>query len=220
MPVLLRDDRAVLFIHIPKTGGSSFERDMENLGWREVFSIRGTPVSRLKFIKASPQHFSAELMEGLFNFEEFSSVVAITRDPFDRLKSAFYWHFRNQVARFPPDVTTWIQETLSATRHNPYHLDNHITPQVDFLPRGVDSQLFKLEEDGVRQAQIAVCGKYEKPPKKLMHLFRIRNKEREKVSKYDPDIEAAFSSQRFIIADFYAADYARFGYDPAGSSKA
>ncbi|MDA8909483.1 sulfotransferase family protein [Pontimonas sp.] len=220
MPVLIRGDKAVLFIHIPKTGGSSFERDMANLGWREVFSIRGMPASRLKFIKASPQHFSAELMEGLFNFEEFSSVVCIIRDPFDRLKSAFYYHFRSQVGRFPPDVPTWIQNTLSATRHNPYHLDNHIRPQVDFLPPGVDCELFKLEEDGVRQAQIAACGKYEKQPRKLMHLLGIRNEEREKISKYDPDIEEAFSSQRSTIADFYAADYAAFGYDPAGSFKA
>lgn len=216
MPVLLRNDKAALFIHIPKTGGSSLEGNMADLGWREVLSIRGMPANRLKFIKASPQHFHADILEQIFNFEEFSSVVAITRDPLNRLKSEYYWHFRN--ADTWPDPEVWIKDILSQAQDEPNINDNHIRPQVDFLPRNVEVDLFKLEDDGVRQAQIAICGGYEEPPKTLMHWWRNSRKKHKKVSRYQPEIEVAFAAQRTIIAEFYAADYARFGYETAGIS--
>jgi hypothetical protein len=214
MPVLIRNDKTALFIHIPKTGGSSLEKNMADLGWREVLSIRGMPADRLKFIKASPQHFHAEILKDIFNFEKFSSIVAITRDPFNRLKSEYYWHFKNLDTW--PDLEVWIKEIISRVRDEPNINDNHIRPQVDFLPQGVDVELFKLEDDGVLQAQIAICGGYEEKPKTLIQRLRNQKNNHDKVSKYIPEIEAAFAAQRTIIADFYAADYARFGYDPAG----
>ncbi|MEP2428648.1 MAG: hypothetical protein ABJH99_21760, partial [Tateyamaria sp.] len=65
---------------------------------------------------------------------------------------------------------------------------------------------------------IAICGGFEEPPKPFLHRLRSPKKEHKKASKYTPEIEAAFVSQRSMITDFYAADYARFGYDPAGGS--
>lgn len=212
MPVFIKNDKTALFIHIPKAGGSSLEKNMVDLGWREILSIRGVPADRLKFIKASPQHFHAEFMEKLFNFEEFSSIVAITRDPFNRLKSEYYWHFRNFDTR--PDPEVWIKEIFSRAREEPNINDNHIRPQVDFLPRECSLELFKLEDDGVQKAQIALCGGYDENPEMPAPQPQDLKPDHEKASKYTPEVEAAFASQRSIIVDFYAADYDRLGYDP------
>lgn len=203
-----------MFIHIPKCGGSSLERRLAGSGWRETFSVRGIPADRLKAFKASPQHFHAALLEQIFNFEEFTRIVAIVRDPLNRLKSEYYWQFRN--VKDYPDPEAWIKTTLSDAKDNPYLFDNHIRPQVEFLPQGVNLKVFKLERDGVQQAQIEICGEDEEQPKNLMQRLRGRKPENEKTSVYNSVVETAFAKQRAVITDFYATDYAQLGYDPAG----
>ena len=214
MPVFVRDDKSVLFIHIPKTGGSSLERNLADIGWRELFSIRGLPADQLTFLKATPQHFHADLTEQIFNFEEFSAVVALVRDPFNRLKSEFYWQFRKAASW--PDPIDWIDGVLAEAEGNPFLFDNHIRPQVDFFPNGVDVTTFKLEEDGVQQAQLFICGGEEERPKGLKDRFLKGKSKRMKSSTYRPEIETSFAERRQAITEFYSADYARFGYRPDG----
>ena len=216
MPVLIKDQRAVLFIHIPKTGGSSVVADLADYGWRELFSIRGVSSDDLSFTKASPQHFHADLLASIFNFSEFESVFAVTRHPFNRVKSEYYWHFRDSQTK--PDPKTWLEDCFAKARRNPYLNDNHIRPQVEFIPKDADVSIFKLEEDGIRKAQIEIFGYEDRPkPKSLKERLRPSKPKREKASKYDENVENAFAAQRALINDFYAADFEQFGYDPDGS---
>ena len=40
MPIYTYNKRNILFIHIPKCGGSSFSREMYRIGMREYLTIR------------------------------------------------------------------------------------------------------------------------------------------------------------------------------------
>lgn len=221
MPVFLKDDIAVLFIHIPKTGGSSMEKQVAEAGWREVFSIRRIPAHKLGFIKASPQHFHAAFLEQMFNLEAFAEIFTIVRDPFARFRSEYYWHATS--TKTTPDPNRWIDEIFAAVATNPMVQDNHIRPQVDFLPSETPVHIFKLEEAGVARAMAEIFGKYgdlNAPAPSLSKTLRQRLLPRkagvqEKVSVRRPEVDAVFEARRAEITAFYAADYARFGYDPA-----
>ena len=206
-----------MFIHIPKTGGSSLEKHFANRGWREIFSVRGIPTDQIPFSKISPQHFHAELLEQVFDFDAFSSVVTLVRDPLQRLKSEFYWQHRK--AADLPEPAQWIDRVFRAAKHQPFQHDNHIRPQCDFFPENLDVRTFKLEDDGVRAA-FSFSNEGEDLPKSKSSIKDRLFKREEKFGKkstYIPEIEAAFEAQRDQIGEFYREDYRRFGYSLVGS---
>ncbi|MBT6190733.1 MAG: hypothetical protein HOI22_10800 [Tateyamaria sp.] len=201
-----------MFIHIPKTGGSSLEHDLVSQGWREEFSVHGIPADQLRFARASPQHFHADLLERVFRFEAFDKVVALVREPYTRLKSEYYWHFRNTEAK--PDPALWLDDVFQKLADDPFLNDNHFRHQAEFLPSGVDVSVFKLEEDGVALARRTICGP-DLPQRSLRDRLLRRRSKHSKTSTYQPEVERAFQTLRPKIVGFYRKDYDVFGYDPA-----
>ena len=90
MSIFVKHGIRCLFVHIPKTGGTSVERSLRAFGWFEPLIVRAQHVTEVRYLKATPQHFHADLLEALFRWEEINLAFAICRHPFDRMKSEYY----------------------------------------------------------------------------------------------------------------------------------
>lgn len=148
MPVFAKDDRRILFIHIPKTGGSSVTKHFADSGWDVSYLDKSSisdPQSANYLRKISPQHMHAEHLNNIFNLSKFDFIFSIVRHPVSRLKSEFA--FRNPNVKqneLSADlVNAWWESELKKYKKNKNHLDNHLRPQVEFLTKA--SAIFKLE---------------------------------------------------------------------------
>lgn len=195
MPLYSYNDRTILLVHIPKTGGSSIEEMLVEAGAKQALKFH----KRLGYAACTPQHMHWEILCRWVpkNFYNFS--LAIVRNPFDRLASEYAWrtHISNDPA---PEFNTWMRDTLNRYKKNPYVHDNHIRPQVDFV--GPRVKVFKLE-DGLNAAAKMAFRRlritYRKP--KLPHVRK---------SKHTVlDIEQSLLEQ---VCAFYAADFETFEY--------
>jgi hypothetical protein len=77
MPIFIKNDRAVFFIHIPKTGGSSLEKMFANNGWTES--------SGYGSIKNGQQHDRRSTWKRIV--PDDIEKIAIVRNPITRLLS-------------------------------------------------------------------------------------------------------------------------------------
>lgn len=214
MPIFSKGKKNVLFIHIPKSAGSTIEKIGADLGWSESFSVRGKSLEDIRYYKASLQHLHAQPLESLFNLEDFDSIFTIVRNPFSRFKSEYYWQRSQRITEL--DIDDWVFDTFEKYSKNNHIYDNHIRPQVEFIPSGVQVQIFKLEESAVESAQNVFlslskgsrCVKSR--AKQLVSSFKPDT--REKKSVKDPEIEARFKLHYERIVEFYKKDYLEFSY--------
>jgi hypothetical protein len=207
MPILVRENTSVLFIHIPKCGGSSFEQQMADRGWGELLSIRGINAKNLKFLRCSPQHMHAELLTRILRPEFFDTIITLVREPVSRLKSEYAWQRAQEMTDLKPDI--WIEHVFSEFKKNPFVYDNHIRPQHEFLiEKGL---IYKLEENGINQALEVVSPAPQK--RNIFHSLRgkTQNTWLKKTNK-SPAIHEAFQNKLTQVQDFYAKDYEVLGY--------
>ena len=206
MPVFYNDEKRVLFVHIPKTGGTSVEDAMRVQGAQCLFSMRGLHPEQIKFLKCSPQHYHAEILEQLVCKERFNSIVHIIRDPVARLKSEYYWQLaQNQTTQEPLE---WVESILGEYEADQFVADNHIRPQYQFLVRVGNEQLLRFEEGGVSNAIESISNFLDLQSKKyfLKLKFSQNRKMHRKMSNYDEKIEEKFSQIASSINKFYAED--------------
>jgi hypothetical protein len=210
MPIFVRNNSACLFIHIPKAGGSTFEKLAKENKWRELLSVRGVHQNQLKFFKSSPQHFHADLLDRIITASEFDKIILICRNPFTRMKSEYYWQRKQKVTDDSPG--NWINQVMSECRNNPYVYDNHLRHQIDFLLNDDRLRIFKLEENGISNA---IDYLEESGPKlnKIVNGLFAKKAIKEKKSTYINSVEDEFSKHYDDIFNFYRQDFEYFGYD-------
>jgi hypothetical protein len=181
---------------------------MRRLGWAEGLIVHAA-VSELRHFKVTPQHYHADILDQIICWEALDLTFALCRHPFSRMKSEYYWQsdvgFNKGLA--PEDWFNTVTENFS---RDPCAFDNHIRPQVDFVPCGKPCKLLKLEDEGVRRAiesmnALAPAGWFNRG---LRGVSSIRRQQ----SKSIPEIESEFLRLRTRIEDFYASDMKYFGY--------
>jgi hypothetical protein len=149
MPVFWKQDqRPVLFVHVPKAGGSSFSSVLVSCGWRELYSIRGLHADALGFAHCSPQHWHGEILDWMFKRDCFAHIVAILRDLFERLMSEYRWQSHQAMTSMQP--AEWTAFVIDSCLRDPYVFDDHLRPQSDFVLEG--ASLYRLESDGLARA--------------------------------------------------------------------
>jgi hypothetical protein len=209
MPVFVKNSKTVLFVHIPKTAGTTLSMIFKRLGWKEFFSIRGENPQSLDFVRCSPQHFHAELLEQIFKFDAFDEIVTICRDPFSRIKSEYYWQKHIGITSFSPKK--WFRKVQKQFLVNPYIYDNHIRPQHEFI-KIPQIKVYSIEQNGLRLLSKHLC-KME-PNRHLRFLFfhfikQLKKKKSHKIQY----VESAFSEIQSEIKQFYQKDYKIFNYN-------
>jgi hypothetical protein len=137
MPIYDVNGKKCLFIHIPKCGGSSIER------WLEQFSVSSfwSP-EILDSFPCTPQHFHSEILEHLFCADYFDYVFTVCRNPIDRLLSEY--KFRMGPRRQKIEFSNWLYSRIREYRENNFTSDNHLRPQYEFL--AFASEVFHFEE--------------------------------------------------------------------------
>lgn len=196
MPFYQVNGRNLLFIHVPKTGGRSVEAYLKDLSGAQVLFHP----KKQDIFPCSPQHMHAEALELLFGNRFFDHSFMVVRNPYRRFVSEYHWRVTRRDGDQPFEI--WAQETLDKLSQNPYLLDNHLRPQVEF--RMKKTAVHKLEDGldkAVHAAMIAVGLDLEAPS--LRHTHQVTNS---KVTGTQMLAER--------LQELYAADFEAFGYDP------
>lgn len=197
MPFVNAPGQRILFIHIPKTGGTSISEWLRTLGKMRMHGY--TPA-----LRTHAQHLTYSDFVDLLGRDYFTYAFAVVRNPYDRLYSEYKMRcaLNKKDGLFDnPKFDTWVQTQLSNTEKNRYHLDSHLRPQSDFL--GEKLNIFRFE-DGVGQIMEAVSRALDlEPPTTIPH--RVRSERTES----GPILE---SSTLLRVNEFYRNDFQRLGY--------
>lgn len=211
MPSLQLENRLIWFAHCPKAGGTSVEQFMVSTfgdavghlhwGW-DLWWRRGG--WRVANPPNSPQHLVwADALNQLDTPPDL--VFAVVRDPVERMASEQRWQrcgrrgtrLGKAVAFLP--FALWMRLMLAVARRNLHAYDNHFRPQADFVPEEV--VVFRLE-DGLQPVADWLNDAAGLPPPKGVFPHAIPTKGAAMIK----------AETRRRIVDFFAEDYARFGY--------
>lgn len=125
----------LLFIHIPKTGGSSVENFLKLQYKQTLIGIQKKIFDDPKLGKITLQH---QVYRTLYKYKELLKlpfdnkmrIITIVRNPYDRIISDLYWF--NLIKR----DSKYTQAQIYSIIKNKYlkkAIDNHSTPQYKYL---------------------------------------------------------------------------------------
>lgn len=155
MPLLIKDGQAVLFVHVPRTGGTSVVRWFLSAGW----FCSGLDSAQIDdrnaanwYRRSSPQHLTAKGLVETYDLEKISGIFMFVRDPVDRLISEYHWRHSMTSNSEKPSLNSWWEVMENEFARDPFVLDNHIRPQADFFLPGLTAGSFEedLSEDFLR----------------------------------------------------------------------
>lgn len=133
--VPISHEHRCLFVHIPRTGGTSIEkmlgihRDWPTLHWeclhgRLTLGSEEYQLQHLSYLEAA-QFIPNSSLVGCFTF-------TIVRNPWDRIVSEYFWRGGDgaieNFTRFVKRVRNWVVQ-----RHELIGRNCHLRPQVEFL---------------------------------------------------------------------------------------
>ena len=209
MTLFLQNNLSILFLHVPKCGGSSIDRLFKNNGYSSTLEMRGLPPQAC--LTASPQHQTCEKLKSILNTKELSDIFIMTRDPYERIISEYNWQFREKDHCDKPELNQWIIDSLNKASQNKNYSDNHFRQSIDFIDEAVPCKIFKLEEgiEFVEEFFIRKQGSLE--------VIEIPNEKRAE-GYLDSNREPELSSEAIqAINHFYEYDFKAFGYKPRGT---
>jgi hypothetical protein len=199
MPFIEYGGKKILFIHIPKTGGTTVETWLSSISPLN-FHCNGVPlVSR-----CTPQHYRLRDFRQLFNRKYFDYCFSIVRNPYDRLESEYRMQIalrRAEFFRTGPPFSLWLERSLSTQKKEPFHLDNHLRPQWEFLGSGID--IFKFEDGLQRIVQHIATQLGLSPPAELPHELSTEGCAETIV--WD-------RADRLLVREHFRHDFTQFGY--------
>jgi len=138
-------EKHVLFIHIPKTGGTTIEYGLVEKKGNKPPSLYGNPSIRAysgkgnrilpdpELQKVSLQHQTYRTLyqySKLLNipFDDKLKILSVVRNPYDRIVSDLFWHKLININTPPNMVFQTIKQYIYKTTY-----DNHNLPQYQFI---------------------------------------------------------------------------------------
>jgi hypothetical protein len=209
MPAIIDNNFSILFVHIPKTGGTSIEDYLQrrfgsislsdpNWFYKTSCFFKTNNIIDTAF-KVSPQHLTISDID-ILNLKKWNFCFSIVRNPLDRIISEFKFQNTLNIELTKLGFSHWLKLTLPLAKRIPTLYDNHIRPQVDFISS--NCKIFKYE-DGL----IEVIKKIDELTQNtsnlpLFHMMRSENLE---LNIKDSDVK--------LIKKFYEKDYDYFKYN-------
>lgn len=218
MPVFTKDDKKVLFRHIPKTAGSSIENSFVASGWQMSFFRKQTS------LPCCPQHYHDVLLDKFAVTKETYDIdFAVVRNPWFRLCSEYFHQypgnkyllksmtkFFQYLERFFISAVKTYDRQEDQFEANPdtfcssqrFLYDNHIRPQYHYVSN--TTKVFTFEKLDVMWETLQDI--YDLQP---LQKSRTRGSAK---GKY-PDRYCGVDD-RFIDAYYktYGKDHTQFGY--------
>lgn len=207
MPVFRHNGALHVFVHVPKCGGTTVESMLRDrfgpVGFLDETYYGQTEPYR--WSKTSPQHLVWSDFVRLLPEAMIGTVFAVTRHPLTRFASAYNFGARAGAVPTGMGPEEWFSQVALSSDLLPFRADNHLRRQSDFVP--AQAVVFRLE-DGLG----AVADW-------LDRTFGVRGEAPPPDGNVAPSPEAdgfraVGLSDRLKrrLEDFYADDYARFGY--------
>src|SRR5690554_502775 len=115
MPVMSKHDVNILFIHIPKTGGTTIEDVFRRSGFSVSYyeprakTKLGSPN---KIRLCSPQHMHAYQINSIFDLSKFDYVFGVVRDPLTRAVSEYWMRNHPRPSSDPEVFDSWWRSAL------------------------------------------------------------------------------------------------------------
>lgn len=212
MPLLLKGSRSILFMHIPKCGGSSIVELFKGNGFSSQLEIRG--LAPLKCLTASPQHQTPAILKTFIRQKYLEDIFIVVRNPYQRIRSEFNWIHRYKNTYERPDFNEWILSSLRKASRDANYADNHFRPSIDFIDGEMPCKIFRIE-DGISHIKeyylhdINSSDSKEDPYAKGADKY-YRNKN-SKVNFTEESINA--------INSFYKHDFKAFDYETISTEK-
>lgn len=213
MPVLRSGSFRILYIHVPKTGGTYVEELLKSYG--PVHGIKYGYEPLPQGFPCVPQHFHGELLECLYSKDAwvpdsyFDYVFMTVRNPVDRLVSEYKYRNREVIDKhyslskifWDEHLNRWCQHALEKAAIDPFYEDNHIRPQYEF--EAFSPEIFHMEDgyEPIKQRLdelLGVSGAFPDEPINTSVLPR------DDVGPHRRTLD--------LIHSFYAEDFSRYGY--------
>jgi len=132
-----------LFVHIPKTGGTSIRVALRRYKWKDPYRIPLFLLSRLSSVTGHrlacklPRHAKAVAAYEMLPREVYRALFkfAFVRNPWDLQVSSFH-HIQRERPHLLKGITdfeSFLRNKLNAERGYVYHFDVSIEPQSDYV---------------------------------------------------------------------------------------
>ncbi len=199
MPLLRVNQKNVLFIHIPKTGGASVERYLRQHGKLGFFLSD----SKQQFYRCTPQHFDTEMLAPLFPNSLIDYRFAFVRHPLDRLVSEYKMRVggRYKDGKSIPSFEEWFGRVRKRFAEDSRIFDNHINQQIHFVNKF--TKVFKFEDgiiNNLKQVQSDLGVSFD-----FSKNFHAQK-------PYEGVVVEVSTQSIALICDIYASDFEKFGY--------
>lgn len=201
MPLFVKQNRCALFIHIPKAGGTAIESFFERNGFVADLLDTGGPKSLNKYRACPPQHMHAAQLETVLRPGRCQFVFTTVREPLARIVSEYRMRARAEEDILP--LAPWLDLQMKRYMNDPYHMENHLRPQVEFLIPGCE--VFRQEERFGEKLAARI-------EEKLQLNLEHRNFPYHKPAGEKPVPPEQIEAIRPRIRQIYWQDYAAFGY--------
>jgi hypothetical protein len=216
VPVFRKDGKNILFIHIPKTGGSSIDTVFRASGYEMHFvdgEVGHGTINQLR--RCTPQHMHGAMLRQTFKLRRFDVIFMIVRDPIARFRSEYLWRNRKKkhIVVDAVSVEKWATESFTKFASDSYAYDNHLRPQADFLVPGV--KVYRIE-DGMDSILADLNASYGLDLQKEAPRVR-EGTTKSGVSSHDVAISPSLEAR---VKEFYRQDYEQFGYPGAPQTTA
>jgi len=208
VPIFVKGDVAVLFIHIPKTGGTSIGDALIRSGWQRSFQASPQlEPDRFHLRRVSPQHYHAALLQETLRVARFDVRFAVVRHPIERFRSEYSMRRQDPALGDAAAVEEWADARLDRYPAEPTMLDNHLRPQHEFMLR--QTAVYRLE-DGLDAAVADLAGRLGVEIDVEIHRRKSNANYTDRLHSRDVQISPRLEDR---LRDFYARDFRRFGYD-------
>ncbi|WP_299916736.1 sulfotransferase family 2 domain-containing protein [uncultured Roseobacter sp.] len=212
--MIISRGRSYVFVHIPKTGGTSLAMALENRAMKDDLLIGDTPKARrrkrrLQGLQARGRiwkHATLADIDGILTPEELAGMFTFTlvRNPWDRVVSYYHWLKEQQFAH--PSVVTAKRRPFDG-----FLTDRHIRESLRHSP----ASSYMRDVTGVERCRSFIrLERLEADLAPLQeHLGFCLEIPHENRSARESDYRHHYSpTLRDIVADVCAEDIARFGY--------
>ena len=206
MPIFIKDNKYFLFVHVPKTGGTSLEVVFARSGSAAAYIDFGGKGTLNHLRRCAPQHMHGELLQSQFVIEKFDGIFMVVRNPYDRFRSEYCMAHPVNCDPSGNAVEAWAEKVFAEYAEDNYVHDNHIRPQNEFFVPG--AVVFRFEQ-GFTNIIMDIASRYG------VALIRDNVKElaRSKRSGVSPSAVELNRAVVEMINRQYKRDFEQFEYE-------
>lgn len=199
----------ILFIHIPKTGGTSIETYFMKKSKSDSKELLISHIdTNFMNLGKSPQHLEFKTIKENANslnidFNSLTKIITVVRNPYTRIISELFWNKSINEKTSHQEVYNILLNIFKNFKDNENIYDNHIRPQYQYLmenQRNINKQIIILRNEKLNE---------------MMHkIGYVDFNEREQIRSIPHINYFKYLNLKSIglINKFYKNDFLCFGY--------